>query len=232
MALVGLKWRMCRVRADSPPSGALSLLGAWDDLAEREWDLGISPGQPFLLRPDGWPDRDVLAYFNSGSFRRLALQTQMSYATDLKVHLSFLASQGLDWRDATEDTFLNYEFWRRRDSSQCSTDRRSEVRARASGVSAVLWMAGPPWCDRAQSRGGRRGPAPRRINWRRRSASPVERAEVAGEVADTAGVPALARCGIGRLRSRRPQRRVMARPQQRPEYGVRGPVVVERSSPA
>ena len=107
---------MCRVRADSPPSGALSLLGAWGDLAARERDLGIAPGQVFLLRPDGQPDRDVLAYFNSSSFRRLALQTQVSYVTDLKVHLSFLASQGLDWRDATADTFLKYEFWRRRDS--------------------------------------------------------------------------------------------------------------------
>ena len=113
--LDGVEWRMCRVRADSPPSGTLSLLGAWGDLAERERDLGIAPGQVFLLRPDGWPDRDVLAYCNSGSFRRLALQTQVSYVTDLKVHLSFLASQGLDWRAATVDSFLDYEFWRRRD---------------------------------------------------------------------------------------------------------------------
>ena len=152
--LGGVEWRMCRVRADSPPSGALSLLGAWGDLAARERDLGIAPGQVFLLRPDGQPDRDVLAYFNSSSFRRLALQTQVSYVTDLKVHLSFLASQGLDWRDATADTFLKYEFWRRRGLAQCSTDRRREVRARASGVSSVLQMAGPSWCDRAQSRGG------------------------------------------------------------------------------
>ena len=114
--LEGTQWRMCLVRADSPPSGTSSLLAAWGDLAERERGLGISPGRPFLLRPDGWPDRDVLAYFNSGSFRRLALQTQVSYATDLKVHLSFLASQGRDWRDATVDTFWDYEFWRRRDS--------------------------------------------------------------------------------------------------------------------
>ena len=112
----GALWRMCRVRADSPPSGSSSLLGAWDDLAEREQKLGIAPGHIFLLRPDGWPDRDVLAYLNSGSFRRLALQTQESYATDLKVHLSFLASQGVDWHDATVEDYLKYERWRRRDS--------------------------------------------------------------------------------------------------------------------
>ena len=104
--LGGVEWRLCRVREDSPPSATQSLLGAWDDLAERERDLGIAPGQPFLLPPGGWPDRDVLAFFNSASFRRLALQTQIAYATDLKVHFTFLASQGLDWRDATVDNFL------------------------------------------------------------------------------------------------------------------------------
>ena len=114
--LGGVAWRMCRVRAGGPASGVLSLLGSWDDLVERERRLGISEGQPFLLRPDGWPDRDVLAYFASGSFRRLALQSQMAYAWDLKVFLSFLSSQGVDWRDATVDTFLDFEFWRRRDS--------------------------------------------------------------------------------------------------------------------
>ena len=114
-AVGSVGWRMCRVRAGGSTSGELSSLWSWDALIERERQLGILEGQPFLLRPDGWPDRDVSAYFASGSFRRLALQTQLSYASDLKVHLSFLASQGVDWRDATVDTFLDFEFWRRRD---------------------------------------------------------------------------------------------------------------------
>ena len=112
----GAAWRMFRVRADSPSSDTSSLLGAWDDLAERERDLGIAVGQPLLLRPAGWPDRDVLAYLSSGRFRRLAPQTQSSYATGLKVHLNFLASQGRDWRHSTVESFLDFEFWRRRDS--------------------------------------------------------------------------------------------------------------------
>ena len=111
----GGQWRLCRVRSDSPPADTKSLLGQWHDLAERERGLALEAGQLFLLPPDGWPDRDVLAYFNSGSFRRLAVQTQESYATALKVHLTFLASQGLDWRNATEDTFLDFDHWRRRD---------------------------------------------------------------------------------------------------------------------
>ena len=109
-------WKMFRVRADSPSSDTSSLLGAWDDLAERERDLDIAVGQPLLLPPAGWPDRDVLAYLTSGRFRWLAPQTQSSYATDLKVHLNFLASQKMDWRHSTVETFIDYENWRLRDS--------------------------------------------------------------------------------------------------------------------
>ena len=81
----------------------------------RERALGIRPGQPFLLRPDGSPDLDVLRYFNSVSFRRLSLNSQISYTYDLRLHLSFLSSQGVDWPDATEEDFLDFEYWRRRD---------------------------------------------------------------------------------------------------------------------
>ncbi len=85
------------------------------DLEDRERALGIRPGQPFLLRGDGSPDLDVLLYFNSASFRRLSLNSQIAYAYDLRLHLSFLSSQGVDWRDATEEHLLDFEYWRRRD---------------------------------------------------------------------------------------------------------------------
>lgn len=112
----GGQWRLCRVRSNSPRGDTESLLGQWGDLAEREGALGIAEGQPFLLRPDGWPDPDVVAYFNDGAFRLLAPQTQVSYASDLKVHFTFLASKGLDWRHATEDDFKDFAFWRRQES--------------------------------------------------------------------------------------------------------------------
>ena len=91
-----------------------SVRGLLPDLEERERALGIRPGQPFLLRPDGSPDLDVLLYFNSASSKRLSLSSQLAYAYDLRLHLSFLSSQGIDWRDATEEDLLNYEYWRRR----------------------------------------------------------------------------------------------------------------------
>ena len=96
------------------PSGRLAE-GLPADLEDRERALGTRPGQPFLLRGDGSPDLDVLLYFNSASFRRLSLNSQIAYVYDLRLHLSFLSSQGVDWRDATEEHLLDFEYWRRRD---------------------------------------------------------------------------------------------------------------------
>ena len=89
--------------------------GMLTDLEDRERALRIRPGQPFLLCPDGSPDLDVLLYFNSVSFRRLSLGSQISYAYDLRLHLSFLSSQGVDWRDASEEHLLDFAYWRRQD---------------------------------------------------------------------------------------------------------------------
>jgi site-specific recombinase XerD len=106
---------MPSVKATSSP-----LLEAWRDLEQIESSLGVKRGDFFLLRPDGSPDRNVLAYFNSHSFRRLAADSQSSYSADLKVFLSHLERQGVDWRDATSEDILNYEHWRRRDENNPS----------------------------------------------------------------------------------------------------------------
>jgi len=92
-------------------------LELWKDLESREHALGIMLGQSFLLSPSDPLDTDVLLYLNSRYFRRLADQSQNSYVKDMKVHFNFLHSQGKNWRDATEEDFLDYEFWRRRDPS-------------------------------------------------------------------------------------------------------------------
>lgn len=112
-------WRLHQVRRHPQPGRRVSsrLLEGWEDLKMREAELGISEGQTFLLKPDGSPDVAVLAYLNSSSFRNLAADSQMSYTKDLKVHLSFLTAKGVDWKEATEDDFLDYEYWRRRDES-------------------------------------------------------------------------------------------------------------------
>ena len=98
------------------------LLDRWEDLPERERALGIEPGRPFLLRPDFSPDPDVLRYFASLRFRRLAPLSRASYARSLRMLLSYLESQGVDWRRMRESHVLDYEYWRRRDER--NPDRR------------------------------------------------------------------------------------------------------------
>ena len=110
----GHEWMLFRAGGPGPAAQPpLPIPVGWEDLEEREQALGIRPGQPFLLRPDGSPDRDLLRYFNSASFRRLAQQSQLAYAHDLKVYLSFLESQGIDWHSATEEDLADYAYWRR-----------------------------------------------------------------------------------------------------------------------
>lgn len=110
-------WRVHHVRERTQATTTVSspLLDTHRDLDERERELGIRPGSSFLLKPDGSSDPGVLLYLNSTTFRSLAHESQTSYVKDLKLYLSFLSSQGIDWRDATEDDFVAYEYWRRRD---------------------------------------------------------------------------------------------------------------------
>ena len=56
----------------------------------------------------------MLLYCASPRFRLLAPQSQLGYANNIRVFLSYLESQGVDWREATEDHLLNYEYRRRR----------------------------------------------------------------------------------------------------------------------
>ena len=114
-------WRLCRAGATSWTGNYSSaLLDGWEDLEGAERALGIQPGQPFLLRPDGSADAGVSAYFASAAFRKLAFDSQISYATDIKVFLSFLERQGTDWREVTPETLLDFEYWRRRDEHNSS----------------------------------------------------------------------------------------------------------------
>jgi site-specific recombinase XerD len=109
-------WRVCYTKLHRRMCGPRSaLLAGYPDLSEREQSLGIRPDHPFLLAPFGQPDIDVLEFFRSPSFYALAADSRASYALDLKVFLSFLSVQGIDWRAATESHVADFEYWRRRD---------------------------------------------------------------------------------------------------------------------
>ncbi len=110
-----MSWTLNFVKSFKPIQAPSPLAEEWEDLRARETNLGIQVGQPVLLPPSGRPDINVVQYLNSGSFKKLSIQTQQSYAKDLKLFFTFLDSQQKNWRDATEDDLENYEFWRRRD---------------------------------------------------------------------------------------------------------------------
>ena len=84
------RWRLCWARQPSRSYTARSdVLADFPDLAAREAALGIRPGQPFLLMPDGRPDVEVLEFFRSAAFQSLAPGSQESYAPDIQLFLSF-----------------------------------------------------------------------------------------------------------------------------------------------
>ena len=109
-------WRLGRSLPEQRPHPTSARVGLAESLSSRERALGLLPGNPFLLRPDGEADPDVIAYFASSTFKLLSDQTQLSYAKDLRLFLSFLESQSKSWRDATSPDLLDFEHWRRRDA--------------------------------------------------------------------------------------------------------------------
>jgi len=110
-------WRLGRsLREERPDHLSSARPDLAESLASRERALGLLPGNPFLLRPDGAADPDVIAFFASSTFKLLSDQTQLSYAKDLRLFLSFLESQSKSWRDTTSSDLLDFEHWRRRDA--------------------------------------------------------------------------------------------------------------------
>ena len=107
------RWKLLRAGIDPPPGQSSSpLLATSAELLEQRL-LEFAPGQPYLLQPDGSIDDDVFRYCNSESFRGLALKSQLGYAYDLQSYLSFLGQRGVDWRHATGEDLVAYEWWRR-----------------------------------------------------------------------------------------------------------------------
>ena len=110
-----IRWKLLRAGIDPPPGQSSSpLLAASAELLEQRL-LEFAPGQPYLLQPDGSIDDDVFRYCNSESFRGLALKSQLGYAYDLQSYLSFLGESGVDWRHATGEDLVAYEWSRRGD---------------------------------------------------------------------------------------------------------------------
>ncbi|MER7693831.1 integrase [Streptomyces sp. NPDC097610] len=91
----------------SPTEGVLGIR----DLPEAVARMGLLPGDPVYIRPDGLVDRDFLDFVRSAVFRNLERETKRNYGTDYRPLLSFLSSRGLSWREATPQILADYRHW-------------------------------------------------------------------------------------------------------------------------
>lgn len=92
----------------------MPVLADWEDLARREDDVGIHPGDPILLSP-GYRIDDVLSQFLCrSSFARLAPETKRNYTDDYCLFFDFLWRRGKWWTEASADDLWDFEDWRTR----------------------------------------------------------------------------------------------------------------------
>ncbi|WP_275462294.1 integrase [Streptomyces noursei] len=107
-------WRVFWVPADASSVGVRSsLIEGWDDLAEAEQQVGITPGDPILLAPDYRVDELLCLYVRTRRFRRYTVETKRNYVTDICLFLNFLWARGHVWTQAVADDVDDYEDWRR-----------------------------------------------------------------------------------------------------------------------
>ncbi|MFD7550568.1 site-specific integrase [Streptomyces sp. NPDC059816] len=90
------------------------MLAGWEDLARREDDVGVHPGDPILLSPDYRIDDVLSQYLCRSSFARLAPETKRNYTDDYCLFFDFLWRRGKWWSEASADDLWDFEDWRTR----------------------------------------------------------------------------------------------------------------------
>jgi hypothetical protein len=106
-------WRVFWVPQDAVRAGVRRrVLAGWEDLPEREDQVGVRAGDPVLLSPDYRVDPLLSLYVQSPVFRRYTAETRRNYVTDIALLLTFLWGRGRSWADAAERDLEDYEHWR------------------------------------------------------------------------------------------------------------------------
>lgn len=91
-----------------PTDGVLGV----QDLPEAVARIGLRPGDPVFIRPDGMVDADLLDYVRSREFSTLERESKRNCATDTRLLLNFLSSREVPWRRVTERDLRDYRHWR------------------------------------------------------------------------------------------------------------------------
>ncbi|MFF9051558.1 integrase [Streptomyces erythrochromogenes] len=107
------RWHVVRVPAplrwgSLPNEGVLGV----QDLPGAVARIGLRPGDPVFVRPDGVVDPGLLDFVRSKEFRNLEWESKRNYATDIRILLEFLSSRGLSWKEATEQDLADFRDWR------------------------------------------------------------------------------------------------------------------------
>src|SRR5690606_26095638 len=82
------------------------------DLPQAVARIGLRPGDPAFVRPDGAVDTDLLDFVRSKDFRGLEREPKRNYATYIRLLLEFLSARRVPWRKATEQDLADYRDWR------------------------------------------------------------------------------------------------------------------------
>lgn len=90
------------------------VLDGWSDLVDREEQMRIKPGDPFMLDPNHRTDARLTRFFSRSGFAQLAKSTKLSYTNDYRVFFDFLWLREKYWDAAEPDDLLDFEDWRRR----------------------------------------------------------------------------------------------------------------------
>ncbi|MCW2630823.1 site-specific integrase [Mycobacterium sp.] len=96
------------------PTSTHPMLDGWAGLTEREEQMRIRSGDPFMLDPNLKADARLTRFFSRSGFVQLAKSTKVSYTNDYRVFFNFLWLRGKHWDEADLDDLLDFEDWRRR----------------------------------------------------------------------------------------------------------------------
>lgn len=106
-------WQVVRVPepgrwGELPSEGVLGVR----DLPEAVAGIGLKPGDPVFVRPDGTFDTDLLYFVRSGTFRNMERESKRNYSTDMRLLLDFLSSRDVPWQRATQQDLDDFRDWR------------------------------------------------------------------------------------------------------------------------
>lgn len=82
------------------------------DLPEAVTQIGLEPGDPVFVRPDGMVDADLLNFVLSDAFRSMERESKRNYSTDMRLLLEFLSSRQVEWQGATQQDLDDFRHWR------------------------------------------------------------------------------------------------------------------------